>query len=204
MEKVQLGGRAVSRTGISLTGMRTTGMWGEPAGRTAAVAAIRRAVELGAEVLEVPVPFGPAADLLREAAEHHAGVQGAFVVARLTQPLPDLGAVRHRFGGRRPDLIVAADHLLGEMTGWGVPLGALVDRRAQSCPFRPLHAVRGPHPASAPMVEWCEREGFPYMAPSPAILAAGELTIALPAPRSVGEVEGLFGGGPTPPAAGPG
>ncbi len=200
MDTVRLGDRLVNRLGISVAELRVTGMWGEPASRKAAVAAIRRAVDMGAEVLEVPVPFGPGADLVRA-----AHVPDAFIVARLTQALPDLAAVRHRLGGRRPDLVLAEEHRLDDMRDWGVPLGAIVGTAARSARFMPLAAVRGPYPALWRMVEWCEREGIPYMAPSLEILGKGGSTIAVPAPRSVAEVERLLSGrGATPPAGGPG
>ncbi len=155
---------------------------------------------MGAEVLEVPVPFGPGADLVRE-----ARVPDAFIVARLTQGLPDLAAVRHRLGGRIPDLVLAEEHQLDDMRDWGVPLGAIVGTSARSARFRPLDAVMGPYPPLRWMVEWCEREGIPYLASSTGILDVGELTVALPAPRSVAEVERLLDEErPTPPAATPG
>ncbi len=200
MDTVRLGERRVRRLGISAAELRVTGMWGEPASREAAVAAIRRAVDMGAEVLEVPVPFGPAADLVRE-----AHVPDAFLVARLTQALPDLATLRHRLGGRLPDLVLADELRLDDMRGWGVPLGAIVGTHPQSARFAPLAAVRGPYPPLRRTLEWCEREGVPYLASSTGILAAGRLTVALPAPRSVAEVERVLSReeGSTPPAAGP-
>lgn len=202
MDTVRLGERWVRRLGISTSGLRTTGMWGEPASRKAAIAAIRRAVEMGAEVLEVPLPFGPAADLVRE-----ANVPDSFIVARLTQALPDLAAVRHRLGGRLPDLVLAEEDHLDDMRGWEVPLGAIVGthpRRTPSARSATAAALRGPYPPPPQLVEWCEREGVPYLASSTEILASGRLTVALPAPRHVAEVERLLAReeGPTPPAAG--
>ena len=148
MDTVRLGARTVNRLGISLSGLRTTGMWGEPASRASAVAAIRTAVELGADILEVPIPFGPAADLVRE-----AHVPEAFILARLTNRLPDIDAVRYRLGGRRPDMVLAEEHLLDDMSDWGVPLGAIVGSHAARTTFRPLAGVRGPYPAPRRMVQ---------------------------------------------------
>jgi hypothetical protein len=199
VDTVRLGRRTVSRVGISVAELRVTGMWGEPTSRAAAVAAIRAAVEGGVDVLEVPVPFGPYADLVRA-----ARVPDAFVIARLTARVPDLDTIVHRLGGRRPDLILAEEHFLDDMRTWGVPLGAIVGSRSQRAIFRPLYAVRGPFPALRRMVEWCEVEGVPYMAGSTAILAAGRWTIALPAPRGVTDVERLLGEtAASPPAEGP-
>ncbi len=202
MDTVRLAGRTIRRLGLSAAGLRTTGMWGEPAARQAAVTAIRRAVELGAEVIEVPLPFGPAAGLVRE-----AQVPDVLIVARLTGRLPELDVIRHRLGGRRPDLVLADPRLLEDMRAWPVPLGAVVTAgtAAPPVPFEPLAAGTGPYPAPPGVVEWCEDQAIPYLAPSTGILAAGALTVALPAPRSVTEVERLFSQErPTPPAAGPG
>ncbi|HET6874146.1 MAG TPA: hypothetical protein VFH70_05170 [Acidimicrobiales bacterium] len=203
MDTVRLGERWVRRLGISTSGLRTTGMWGEPASRTAAIAAVTRAVEMGAEVLEVPLPFGPAADLVRD-----ANVPDAFIVARLTGAVRDLAALVHRLGGRRPDLVLAEADQLDHVRGWGVPLGLIVGPHGQEplpAGSAPLAAVRGPYPPPPQLLDWCHREGVPYLAPSTEILAAGRLTVALPAPRSVAEVERLLSEeGPTPPAAGPG
>jgi hypothetical protein len=194
VDTVDLGSRAVNRVGISTGELRATGMWGEPSSRNTAIAIIRRAVEMGADIVEVPVPFGPAADLFREAQVHNA-----YLVARLTERLPDFDAVVGRLGGRRPDLVLAEEHYLDEMRGWPVPLGAIVGPDSQRARFEPLRCVRGPWPALRRMVDWCEEHALPYMAPSTEILGAGRLTIALPAVKSIREVERLF----APPAETP-
>lgn len=194
METVRLAGRTVHRLGISLAGLRATGMWGEPAVRADAISAIRRAVELGAGVLEVPMPFGPAADLLRE-----AEVAGAFIAARLTQPVRDVDVLRSRLGGRTPDLVLAGGDLLPELASWGVALGVIGDQGLEG-----VAAVRGPFPAAKEVLQWCESRQIPYMATETAVLDEGECTIALPAPTSVSEVERVFARRATPPAGGPG
>ena len=56
-------------------------MWGEPARRPAAINTIRRAAELGVQLIEVPGPFGAWADLVREAEP-----EGAVIAVRLTGP----------------------------------------------------------------------------------------------------------------------
>jgi hypothetical protein len=183
---VELAGRMVRRLGVSLTELRVTGMWGEPTNRAAALATIRRAADLGADIMEVPVPFGPAADLVREVGEY-----STFVVARLTGEMADLDVLRSRLG-RRPDLILAEDRLLDDMRDWDIPLGALVGPRAYSVLFHPVAAVRGPSPALKRLVDWCESEGIPYMAPALSILDAGERTIALLPVSSEREVERVF------------
>lgn len=210
MDAVRLAGRRVRRLGISVAGLRTTGMWGEPAGRRAAVEAIRRAAELGAEVMEVPVPFGPYADLFRDAETdllRDAESDRVFLIARLTGGPGDLDAAVRRLG-RRPDLLLAGERRLGALSDWPGPVGAIVASPAPPVTLGSLAAVRGPHPPAAEMLAWCEGHGIPYLAPSTGILAAGELTIALPAPRSRLEVERLLGDRPagplTPPAAEPG
>lgn len=191
--KVQLAGRTVDRLGMSLAGLRVAGMWGEPADRDEAIRAVRRAVALGAEVLEVPVPFGPAADLLRA-----AEVPGAFIAARLTGQTT-LDVLRSRLG-RAPDLVLAEPALLSHLTGWAVPRGVVGEEAVEG-----VAAVRGPYPPPRALLEWCETRRIPYLAAETAVLRAGEHTIALPAPRSVTEVERAFAEEPTtPPAGGPG
>lgn len=170
-------------------------MWGEPTSRADSVRAIRRAVELGAGVLEVPMPFGPAADLVRE-----AEVPGACVAVRLTQPVRGLGVLRRRLGGRTPDLVLAAGDLLPELASWDVALGVIGQQGLEG-----VAAVRGFFPAPSEVLRWCESHRIPYMATETAVLEEGECTIALPAPRTVHEVERVFARrGATPPAGGPG
>ncbi|HWE54366.1 MAG TPA: hypothetical protein VG435_02585 [Acidimicrobiales bacterium] len=196
MKTVEMAGRAINRVGLSAGDIKATGMWGEPADRKHAVAAIRNAVEMGVDVIEVMVPFGPSADLFREAAP-----RDVFVIARLTSELPDLDAVRYRLG-RRPDLILVDEHRLEPVSTWGVPVGAIVGNRSSQCLFSPLRAVRGPYPALRRMVDWCEQAGVSYITNSTNILDAGERTIALLTPASLRDVERLFGA--TPPVAEPG
>jgi hypothetical protein len=199
MDTVTLAGRPVRRLGLSLAALEVTGIWGEPGDRAAAVAAVARAVELGVDVLEVPFPFGPGADLVRD-----AGLgPGVFVAARLTSPVHDQRALRRL--GRQPDLVLADTGVLATIRHWPLPVGAVVGPRSEPVGLEHLAAVRGPWPAPAGMVEWCEDQGIPYLAPSISVLSAGELTIALPAPRRATEVERVLGGGAaTPPGAEPG
>lgn len=187
MNTVEMAGRTIKRIGLSAGDMKATGMWGEPADRKHAVAAIRAAVDMGVDVIEVVLPFGPSADLFREAAPPPE----VFVIARLSSELPDVDAIRYRLG-RRPDLVLADQHQVDAMSGWGVPIGAIVDTRAASCYYSPLAAVRGPYPALRRMVEWCEREQLPYIANSTNILDAGERTVALLTPTSRRDVERVF------------
>jgi hypothetical protein len=184
--QVKLAGRVVSRLGISLIELQARGMWGEPANRNLGLRAIRRAVELGAGVLEVPIPFGPAADLVRE-----VGSSDIFVIARLTGEIRDVEILRQRLG-RRPDLIVAEERLLGQMDHWGIPLGALIGPRTASVPHRPVAAVRGPSPALERTVDMCEFEGISYMGPALSILAAGKGTVALPPVSHPKDVDRVF------------
>ena len=194
MDTVRLAGRTVNRLGISLQALRATGMWGEPTAREEAVQVIRTAVRMGAGVLEVPLPFGPAADLVRQ-----AGVPEACIVARLTQPVRGLAVLRSRLG-RLPDVVLAEPDLLHEAAGWGLPSGVVGGEVREG-----LAAVRGPYPEPEGVIRWCEAVAIPYVATEPAVLRAGRHTIAVPAVRSVTEVERLFGEeGTTPPAGGPG
>jgi hypothetical protein len=161
-------------------------------------------VELGAGVVEVTVPFGAGADLLREAA-----VPDAAVIARLTGRVAGLDAVRRRLGGRPPLLVLVDEHRLGELEGWPVAVGVVVGAGSRpSWAGRPA-AVRGPWPAPRRVFEWCGREEVPYLAPATAVLGAGALTVAVLSPRSISEVERVFRSGAVerpviPPAAGPG
>jgi hypothetical protein len=204
MDPVRLGGRRLSRVGLSVSELRGTGMWGEPVDLAPAVATVRRAVEMGVDIVEVPVPFGPYADVVRQ-----AGLPDAFVVVRLTGPVTDLDVVRKRLG-RPPDLVLADPARLDHIIGWPVRLGALAGpgpgpATRQLGLDHPIEAVRGPYPASPPVLEWCEEQAIPYLAPSAAILGAGRHTVALLAPRSPTEVERLFDqAAATPPAAEPG
>ncbi len=200
MDPVHLGGRTLNRLGMSVARLRGVGMWGEPVQRGRAIATIRRALDLGVEIIEVPLPFGPFADVVRDAA-----VADVFVVARLTGPVHDVAVLRQRLG-RLPDLLLAHEHLLDDMVEWPVRLGAVVGPRAHYPIFdHQLGAVRGPYPAVRSMVEWCEARAIPYMAPSVSILAAGRHTVALPAPASPAEVERLYADPPPiPPTAEPG
>ncbi len=200
MDPVQLAGRTLNRIGMTVSELRGTGMWGEPMHHGRAIATIKRAVELGVEIIEVPLPFGSWADVVRE-----AGVKEVCLVARLTGKVPDLKVVQQRLG-RTPDLLLADEYLLDDMIDWPVRLGAVVGPRAHHVRFdHQLGAVRGPYPAVRRMVEWCEERQIPYLAPSAAILSAGRHTVALLAPRSPAEVDRLFGrAASTPPAAEPG
>jgi hypothetical protein len=200
MDPVRLGGRLLSRVGLSVSELRGTGMWGEPVDLGPAIATVRRAVGMGVDIVEVPLPFGPYADVVRRAA-----LPDAFMVVRLTGPVADLGVMRERLG-RPPDLVLADEALLDAMIGWPVRLGALTGPATHHLRHdHQIQAVRGPYPAAPPLVEWCEEREIPYLAPSAAILGEGRHTVALLAPRSPAEVERLFDrAAPTPPAAEPG
>jgi hypothetical protein len=197
---VELAGRTVGRLGLSLAALRVTGMWGEPASRADAVATIRRAVELGAEVIEVPLPFGPAADLLRQ-----SGERPGCLVARISGPLPGPDALGARLG-RLPDLILAGGAHLEAVASWGIPLGVLVGSGtggrspwSDDWGYAPIVAVSGPGPAPAGLLRWCEARGLPYLAPDVGILGAGRGTVALPPLSSRREVERLWAAGGLPP-----
>ena len=214
--RVDIGGRPVNPVGLTLAGMQLTGMWGAPAGRAAAVRTIIRAVELGVELIEVPVPFGPWADLVRE-----ADPEGVVVVARLTGPVRSVDDLRRRLGPRqRLGLVMAEPQLLDEARAWDVaPVGVIAGPSSLPSTFGAVAAVRGPYPAPRRVVDWCAARRVPYLAPAAGILGVGPLAasaaagvplaVALLSAASPKEAERVFtalppDGPPTPPAAGPG
>ena len=226
--RVEIAGRVVNPVGLTLAGQQPTGMWGAAPGRAMAVRTIRRAVELGVELIEVPVPFGPWADLLREADVEEEVV----VVARLTGPGPGADAVLRRLGRHQQlALVLAEPQLLDEARAWDVaPVGVVAGPTSVPSTFGDVAAVRGPWPAPRRVLEWCAARRVPYLAPSAGILAAAPTAAvptaaappataaatppALPAvallrAASPKEAERVFAGSPgrgpsTPPAAGPG
>ncbi len=209
-----MGGRSVGRIGLGLAGLRTTGMWGEPARRAAAVNTIRRAVELGIDLIEVPGPFGPWVDLVREAEP-----EGAVLAVRLTaapaggrrgRAAEELQAVVGRLGRHLRGSIAA---VLAELPAVedlreaGVEhLGVVVGARppASASLLGDVAAVRGPWPAPRRVLEWCEQQGVPYLCSSARILDAGAHTVALLEPSGRAEIDRLYREAATPPAAAPG
>lgn len=156
--------------------------------------AIRAAVVPG-QILEVPAPFGPWADLVRQAAP-----VGAIVAVRLVgtgSPGSRLQAARHRLGpGLDPALVLVRSQEMAELVGEiPIPVGVVVDSTTPVGTLGPeCVAVRGPFPAPAAILEWCETRTIPYLCSDERILSAGRHTVALitaPGRRS------------TPPAAGP-
>ncbi len=209
----RLGSSSVGRLGLGLTALRPTGMWGEPARRAATVNTIRRAVELGIGLIEVPGPFGPWADLVRDAEP-----EGVPIVVRLTgpaggrgsHPVDDLEVVQRRLGRhlRAGIVMVLADvAALEELRTAGVEhLGAVIGGR----PLVSLSlldgsgAVRGPYPPSRRVLEWCEERGLPYISGGSEAVGAGEHTIGLLEPTGRAEIERLHRDAVTPRAATPG
>lgn len=199
-DRVTLGGRRLGRRALTLTGVGSTGMWGERLGRRNALETIRAAVDRGADLVEVPLPFGPFADLARD-----ADLGGVYLVARLTGPVRSLEVLEARLG-RRPDLLLADPGLLPALSRWPVDLGAVTaDGGVPAVPGVDLKAVRGPFPAPPGRIESCRHRGVAYLAPSLGVLGAGRATVALLAPHSPTEAAALFGRpGATPPDAAPG
>ena len=207
--RVEIAGRAVNPVGLTLAGLQPTGMWGATPGRALAIRTIRRAVELGVEVIEVPVPFGPWADLLREADVE----EEVTVVARLTGPAPGADAVLHRLNRHQQlALILAEPQLLDEARAWAMaPVGVVAGPTSVPSTFGEVTAVRGPWPAPRRVLDWCAARRVPYLGPSTDIFASTPQgvppAIALLRAASPKEAERVFtglpaGSPPTPPAAG--
>ncbi len=199
-DRVTLGGRLLQRRALTLTGVGSTGMWGERVGRHNALETILAAIDRGVDIVEVPLPFGPFADLIRDAA-----LGGVYLVARLTGPVRSPEVIEARLG-RPPDLLLADPGLLPALDRWAVDLGAVTtDGGVPAVPGVELKAVRGPFPAPPGSIEGCRRRGVTYLGPSLGVLGAGPATVALLAPRSPIEAARLFGPqAATPPGAAPG
>ena len=207
--RVSVGGFEAARVGLSTARLRTTGMWGEPGRRAAAVRTIERAVELGAQVIEVPAPFGPWADLVRDADPEPERV---VLVIRLTgaDPAAAMEVAARRLGRRlagRVGAVLVEPGLLDEARSAGVPgVGAVVTATTSPSALGPLAAARGPYPPARRTLEWCEARQVPYLCPDPRILGAGRHTVALLEPAGRAEIDRLWqaAGAAIPPAAGPG
>ena len=207
---VRIGEFTAGRVGLSTAALRTTGMWGEPGRRAAAVRTIERAMELGIRLIEVPVPFGPWADLVRDADPDPDEV---VLALRLTgaDPATALQVSARRLGRRLADrvaVVLVEAGMLDEIRAADQPLpsGAVVTASTSVSALGPVAAVRGPYPASRRTLEWCERRKVPYLCPDLRILAAGEATVALLQPTGRADMEHLWqsAGAATPPAARPG
>lgn len=208
---VGIGPFTTTRVGLSTSALRITGMWGEPARRAAAVRTIERAVELGVRLIELPAPFGPWADLVREADPDPAEV---VLALRLTGPDPvnALHVATRRLGRRLADRVAAVlvvPPLLDEVRQLddpAPPAGAVVNVSTSVSALGPVVAVRGPYPAARRTLGWCEDRGVPYLCPDLRILGAGRHTVALLEPSGRAELERMWqaAGTATPPAARPG
>ncbi|MHB1717779.1 MAG: aldo/keto reductase, partial [Acidimicrobiales bacterium] len=68
-DRFDLGGVAVRRLGFGAMRITGPGIWGEPRDRAECIRVLRRAVELGVELIDTADSYGPAVseDLIREA-----------------------------------------------------------------------------------------------------------------------------------------
>lgn len=208
--RVSVGGMEAARVGLGTARLRTTGMWGEPGRRAAAVRTIQRAVELGVQLIELAAPFGPWADLLRDADPEPERV---VLVVRLTGdagPAAALEVANRRLGRRlagRVGAVLVKPGLLDEARSAGIDgVGALVSAATSPSALGSLVAVRGPYPPARRTLEWYEARQVPYLCPDSRILGAGRHTVALLEPTGRADIDRLWeaAGGATPPAAGPG
>ncbi len=208
---VEIGSFSATRVGLSTASLRITGMWGEPARRAAAVRTIERALELGVRLVEMPGPFGPWADLVRDADPDPDQV---VLIVRLTgsDPANALHVTSRRLGrrlARRVAAVLVEPRLLDDIRDLDdprPPAGAVVMASTSVSALGPLVAVRGPYPAARRTLEWCEQQRVPYLCPDLRILGAGEHTVALLEPAGRAEMERLWqaAGAAIPPAARPG
>lgn len=211
LDPVGIGSFTATRVGLSTAALRITGMWGEPARRAAAVRTIERALELGVRLVELPAPFGPWADLVRDADPDPAAV---VLAVRLTgsDPATAVRVASRRLGRRlagRVAVLLVEPPLLDEVRQIDDPplrAGAVVRASTSVSALGPVVAVRGPYPPSRRTLEWCEQQQVPYLCPDLRILGAGNRTVALLEPAGRAEMERLWHapGAPIPPAARPG
>jgi hypothetical protein len=228
-DRILVAGVEVSRVGLTLSGLGATGQFGEPADRTGAVATIRAALNIGMGMIEVPVPFGPWADMLRDAGAESvtdesvvsldltdgtgadADGRPVLIAARLTGHVEGPVVVSTRFGRKlKPGLLLVPPDELEEVKAWQMaPVGVVVGPGTLPSHLgepAELAAVRGPWPAPWRIEKWCRRHELPYLGSSLDALDAWEYNVALIPARSVAEVERLAGSAsaaPTPPVSGP-
>lgn len=103
------------RLGLSTARLTGTGIWGEPT-RAVAAATLTRAVELGIRLMLVPAPFGPAADLVRQAL--HPYPEDLRLAIRLTGAVTGPEVVLARLATPRLALTVAPPALEATARGW--------------------------------------------------------------------------------------
>jgi pyridoxine 4-dehydrogenase len=88
---LQLGSLTVRRLGFGTMQLTGPGVWGPPRQRDEAILVLRRAVELGIELIDTANSYGPfvAEDLIREALHPYPPTLKIATKAGLTRPGPD-------------------------------------------------------------------------------------------------------------------
>jgi pyridoxine 4-dehydrogenase len=86
-----LGTMSVRRLGFGTMQLTGPGVWGPPADHDAAIGVLRRAVELGVELIDTANSYGPfvAEELIREALHPYPSTLKIATKAGLTRPGPD-------------------------------------------------------------------------------------------------------------------
>ena len=89
---IELGGKTVARLGFGTMRLTGRGIWGEPADRDECVAAVRRAVELGVQVIDTADAYGPAVaeEIIRDAIHPYGEEILVATKAGLTRNGPDV------------------------------------------------------------------------------------------------------------------
>ena len=89
-----LGGRRVHRLGFGAMRLTGPGIWGEPADRAECVRVVRRAVELGVDLIDTADSYGPevSEDIIREALHPYPDGLTIATKAGLTRSGPDVWA----------------------------------------------------------------------------------------------------------------
>ncbi|MFZ0251982.1 MAG: aldo/keto reductase [Acidimicrobiales bacterium] len=89
--RVELGGLTVRRLGYGTMQLTGPGVWGPPPRHDEAIAVLRRAVELGIELIDTANSYGPfvAEELIREALHPYPPALKIATKAGLTRPGPD-------------------------------------------------------------------------------------------------------------------
>ncbi len=90
----ELGGRRVHRLGFGAMRLTGPGIWGEPADRAECVRVVRRAVELGVDLIDTADSYGPevSEDIIREALHPYPDGLTIATKAGLTRSGPDVWA----------------------------------------------------------------------------------------------------------------
>lgn len=116
----RIGGLTVRRMAFGAMRLTGPGVWGPPADRAEAVAVLRRAVELGVELIDTADAYGPAVNEEIIAEALHPYPEGVVIATKagLTRPAPGVW----RPNGRPEHIRQACDGSLGRLRLEQIPL----------------------------------------------------------------------------------